>query len=158
MSDTFNIFDDSGWETESGREGYRHRSTPFGKRIGGELIGATLYELPPGERTWPYHWETVSEEWLLVVSGRPTLRAPDGERELSPGDVVAFPPGPAGAHGVENRGQERARIVILSTKGPLEAVHYPDTGKVGLWTLESGYVAIADEPAEPPDYWQVDDR
>ena len=30
------------------------------------------------------------EEWLLVVSGTPTLGGPEGERELVRGDVVVF--------------------------------------------------------------------
>jgi uncharacterized cupin superfamily protein len=124
--------------------------------LGGELLGASVYELPPGERTWPYHWETVSEEWLLVVSGRPTLRTPEGERELRPGDVAAFPRGERGAHAVENRGDETARIVIFSTKGPLEVVHYPESGKIGVWTADRGYVAITREQDEV-DYWQVDE-
>jgi hypothetical protein len=45
--------------------------------------------------------------------------------------------------------------VIFSTKGPLDAVHYPDTGKVGLWTAEGGYVAIAREQPDV-DYWDVE--
>jgi uncharacterized cupin superfamily protein len=155
VSDVFNILGDD-WDAESDREGYRHRSVAIGKRVGGELLGGSVYELPPGEKTWPYHWETVSEEWLLVVSGTPTLRSPDGERELRAGDVVAFPRGPRGAHGVENRSGEPARIVIFSTKGPLDAVHYPDTGKVGLWTAESGYVAITREQPDL-DYWDVEE-
>jgi uncharacterized cupin superfamily protein len=154
VTDVFNINGDE-WDSQSEREGHRHRSVAIGKRIGGELLGASLYELPPGERTWPYHYETVSEEWLLVVSGRPTLRAPDGERELRPGDVVAFPPGPRGAHGVENRADETARILIFSTKGPLEVVHYPDTGKVGIWTAGKGYIALTREQSAL-DYWDVD--
>jgi uncharacterized cupin superfamily protein len=157
VSGVFNIFGDAEW-SDNDREGYRHRAAPFGKLIRAELMGATLYDVPPGERTWPYHWESMSEEWLLVVSGQPTLRTPDGEQELRPGDVVAFPAGPGGAHGLENREEEPARVVILSTKGPLDVVHYPDTGKVGIWTAERGYVAIMDEPDEPPDYWQVEER
>jgi uncharacterized cupin superfamily protein len=39
---------------------------------------------------WPYHYTYGMEEWLLVVSGTPTLRVPEGERELARGDVVVF--------------------------------------------------------------------
>ncbi|HWH54653.1 MAG TPA: cupin domain-containing protein [Gaiellaceae bacterium] len=155
MSDVFNIFGDD-WDDESDREGYRHRSVAIGKRLGASLLGASVYELPPGERTWPYHYETVSEEWLLVVSGRPTLRTPDGERELAPGDVAVFPQGPTGAHGIENRSDETARIVIFSSKGPLDVVHYPDTGKVGVWTADRGYIALTREQPDL-DYWEVEE-
>ena len=49
--------------------------------------------MPPGEKLWPYHWELGCEEFLVVVSGTPTVRTPEGERELAPGDVVHFPEG-----------------------------------------------------------------
>jgi uncharacterized cupin superfamily protein len=155
VSQVFNIFGDD-WDSESDREGYRHRSVAIGKRLGAELLGASVYELPPGEHTWPFHYETVSEEWLLVITGRPTLRTPEGERGLEPGDVAVFPRGPAGAHKVENRTDEAARIVILSTKGPLDVVHYPESGKVGVWTAEKGYIAITREQPEL-DYWEVEE-
>ena len=53
---------------------------------------------------FPYHFHHGMEEWLLVVDGTPTLRTPDGERELRRGDVVCFPPGPDGAHQVRGPG------------------------------------------------------
>jgi uncharacterized cupin superfamily protein len=152
VTEVFNLFAEQDWDGENDRDGYRHRVIAVGKRLGGELLGASLYELPPGERTWPYHYETASEEWLLVVAGRPTLRTPDGERELEPGDVAVFPRGPEGGHKVENRTEETARVVLFSSKGPLDVIHYPDSGKVGIWTLSEGYVAmLRNEPQL--DYW-----
>ena len=59
-----------------------------------------MYELEPGTSTWPYQYECVEEEWLPCSTGTPTLREPDGEHELEPGDLVCFPPGPEGAHKV----------------------------------------------------------
>jgi hypothetical protein len=35
---------------------------------------------------WDSENEIGCEEWLIAVSGPPTLRGPDGERELAPGD------------------------------------------------------------------------
>jgi uncharacterized cupin superfamily protein len=80
-----------------------------------------------------------------------------GERELREGDVVAFPRGPRGAHAVANRTGEAVRILIVSTKGPLDVVHYPDSGKLGVWTAEHGYVAITPEQPDVQ-YWDVDER
>jgi len=155
VTDVFNILGDD-WDGESTRDGYRHRSVAIGKRLGAELLGASVYELPPGERTWPYHYEAASEEWLLVVSGRPTLRTPDGEQELEPGDVAVFARGPTGAHKLENRTEEPARLVIFSSKGPLDIVHYPDSGKLGVWTADRGYIAITPEQPDV-DYWEVEE-
>jgi uncharacterized cupin superfamily protein len=149
----FNLFGEQDWDDENDREGFRHRATAIGKRLGAELLGGSLYELPPGEKTWPYHYELGCEEWLVAVSGRPTLRGPDGERELEPGDVAVFPEGPAGAHQVLNRSGESCRVLILSSKSPVAIVHYPDSAKVGLWTESDGYQAML--RSEPDlDYWE----
>ena len=150
--DTFNLFAETEWDHVNEREGYAHKVTPFGRHLGAKLLGGSLYELPPGEKTWPYHYEQGAEEWLLVVSGKPTLRSQDGEQELEPGDVVVFPEGPAGAHQVRNGTDEAVRVVFFSSKTPLAIVHYPDSGKVGIWSQAEGYQAmLRDEPKL--DYW-----
>jgi len=153
---SFNLFGEQEWDGENDRAGYRHRVAAIGPRLGGRLLGGSLYELPPGEKTWPYHYEVGCEEWLIAVSGRPTLRTPADERELEPGEVVVFPEGPEGAHGVVNRTDEPARVLILSSKSPLAIVHYPDSGKVGIWSQAEGYqTLLRNEPKL--DYWDGED-
>src|SRR5262249_55389133 len=150
--DVFNLFAEHVWENEQERDGYRHRATRIGAPRGAERLGASLYELPPGESTWPYHYEHGAEEWLLVVAGRPTLRTPDGERQLEPGDVAVFREGPGGAHKVTNTTDEIVRVVIFSSKRPLGVAGYPDSRKLGIWTKDDGYIGIV--PDEPKlDYW-----
>jgi len=150
--EVFNLYGED-WDDEHDRPGFRRRSTVVGARIGGRLIGATLYEVDPGEKTWPYHLHHANEEWLLVVHGRPTLRRPDGERELAEGDVVCFKRGPEGAHQVINRSQAAVRVLILSTKLAPEVVEYPDSGKVGA--RDAGGERLFMLRAEPQlDYWE----
>jgi uncharacterized cupin superfamily protein len=152
--DVFNLFAEHEWDAVNDHEGFRHRRIAAGKQLGARLLGGSLYELPPGERTWPYHYEEGCEEWVVVVSGRPTLRAADGERELEPGDVAVFPEGPAGGHQFLNRSSEPCRMLILSSKSPIAIIHYPDSGKVGLWSAaEGGYQKLLpDGPGV--DYWE----
>ena len=121
-----NIFEPE-WEHEEDREGYRWRGVRIGRKIGGERIGASVYELDAGERTFPYHFHHGNEEWLLVLDGEPTLRAPDGEHRLAPWDVVCFPPGPDGAHVVTGPG----RVLIVSTMVSPSLTVYPDSDKIG---------------------------
>lgn len=138
-----NLHDD-GWERDHDREGYRWRA----KRIGGDLLGATLYDLPAGERTWPYHYHHGSEEWLLVVAGSPTLRTQEGERVLAEGDVVCFPAGPAGAHQVTGPG----RVLIASDLTVPRTSHYPDSDKVSART--SAEDALVFRAGDAADYWE----
>jgi uncharacterized cupin superfamily protein len=63
------------------------------------------------------HYEEPEEEWLLVVSGTPTLRHPDGEEQLEPWDLVFFPAGPTGAHLVRNNSESTARVAMFSSSG-----------------------------------------
>jgi uncharacterized cupin superfamily protein len=130
--------------------GFRFRGTSIRQPLGGELIGASLYEFDPGEQLWPYHYHRNNEEWLVVVAGTPVLRTPQGECELRAGDVVGFPEGEAGAHTLYNRSEGPARVAIFSTlrKG---SCTYPDSGKVSA----AGHVfRLADEV----DYWDGESR
>ena len=97
----------------------------------------SVYELPPGQAVSPYHYEEPEEEWLLVVSGTPTLRHPDGEEQLAPWDLVFFSAGPAGAHLVRNNSESTARVAMFSSSGAtVGAVVYPDTDMVWVWTAD----------------------
>ena len=115
-------------------DGYRFAFARLAPALGAVRLGASVYDLGPGQSSFPYHYEYGCEEWLLVVSGQPTLRHPGGEDELEPGDLVGFPEGPEGAHKVSNRTDETVRIMILSTKGGLGVAVYPDSDKVGVFT------------------------
>jgi uncharacterized cupin superfamily protein len=119
-------------------DGYRLAMARLAPQIGASKIGATVYELAPGQSSFPYHYEYGCEEWLLVIAGRPTLRHPAGENELEPGDLVCFPEGPEGAHKVTNRTDETTRIMILSTKAWPAVAVYPDSDKIGVFTEDEG--------------------
>jgi uncharacterized cupin superfamily protein len=117
-----NIWSD---EWESLGETEWERGTKSTRLPRGEALGASVYELPPGGRS-TYHFHHSSEEILVALRGRLTLRTPDGERELEAGDVVHFPRGPEGAHEQLNRSEEPVRYLMVSTRGGTEVVEYPD--------------------------------
>jgi uncharacterized cupin superfamily protein len=132
------------------RPGYHTRRRRLGPMLGARALGATVYELDPGERIWPYHWELGNEEWLLVLAGEPTLREADGERTLRPGDLVCFREGPGGAHQVRNDRAEVVRVAMLSTqRGPYVAF-YPDSRKLAVGGVGTD-VMVRAEPEL--DYW-----
>jgi uncharacterized cupin superfamily protein len=135
----------------------------FGEELGAILWGGTVYELAPGKKVCPHHWHFGEEEWLLVVSGTPTLRMPSGERELRPWDVAVFVRGEAGAHEVRNDSGEPVRIVMLSTASDPEVCVYPDSGKVGGvyagWSRKDGQkVTLVNRPEANLDYWDGEEK
>jgi uncharacterized cupin superfamily protein len=119
-------------------EGYKAGMYRFGKQLGAERTGTTVYELPPGQAICPYHYEYGEEEWLLVLTGRPTLRTPAGVTTLSPMDVAFFPVGPEGAHQVRNETADPVRVMMWSEVVTPSATAYPDSDKVGIWTGVEG--------------------
>jgi uncharacterized cupin superfamily protein len=124
-----NLLDDDGWLPRTWppeHPGFAWRR----KRVAGEHLGASLYALPPGEATFPYHYELGNDELLVVVAGSPTLRTADGERGLEPGDCIHFPSGEAGAHQVINRSDVEARILLVSNFALPRAAVQPDSRKM----------------------------
>jgi uncharacterized cupin superfamily protein len=91
----------------------------------GPGLGASVYELGPGNFV-VYHFHHGMEELLVVLRGRPTLRTPDGERQLDEGESVYFPVGPDGAHALRNDTGEPVRFLMASTRPSPEVVEYPD--------------------------------
>jgi uncharacterized cupin superfamily protein len=126
MSDANIWSDDWGEQQEdwSGGGALQKRLVPSGP-----LLGASLYELGPGN-FMIYHAHHGSEELLIVLRGRPTLRTPDDERQLEEGETVHFPPGPEGAHGIRNDTEEPVRYLVAGTRVSPEVVEYPDLGQL----------------------------
>ena len=95
------------------------RRARIGRQAGAVRLGASLWEIPPGEAAYPFHYHLAEEEMIVVLSGRPSLRTDSGWRELETGDV--------------NRGHEPVRMLALSTAAQPEVVVQPDSGKVGAF-------------------------
>jgi uncharacterized cupin superfamily protein len=149
---TFNLNGDE-WDGTRDREGWRVRAALVGQRFGGELIGATMSEVEPGSRLWPYHTHHLNEEWVIVLRGEPTLRTPEGEQVLKEGDVVCFPRGKDGAHQIINGTDSPIRVLMLSSMIDSDIVEYLDTGKVFATSVEGEPIMLA-RPGPTVEYWE----
>jgi uncharacterized cupin superfamily protein len=152
-----NVFEPRFEPEEDYPEGYGGRWAPVGREAGSEHLGASLYEVDPGQVLCPYHWHAGNEEMLIVLEGSPTLRTPDGRRQLEEGEVVAFPVGEEGAHTVINTGGEAVRLLMLSEMNAPEVVVYPDSDKVLARQEASGSPAVGLRAlfrlSDQADYW-----
>jgi uncharacterized cupin superfamily protein len=110
-----NLFEPS-WDAERDDPPFRWRRARLGRQAGARDLGASLFELRPGGATFPLHAHFANEELLVVLAGRPTLTGSDGSaRELETGELVACPAGREGAHRLDNKTDEPARVLIVST-------------------------------------------
>jgi uncharacterized cupin superfamily protein len=135
------------FDAEQDQPGFRWRRARLGRQAGLERLGLSVLEIQPGEATFPYHFHFGNEELLIVVEGRPSLRTPDGWRELEAGEVVGFPRGEGGAHQVVNRSDEPARVALVSEMVGPDVVVMPDSGKVQARENAPG--------ARDPGLWQI---
>jgi uncharacterized cupin superfamily protein len=153
MSKTPNVFSDE-WDELDDWSGGGAKST---RLVGpGPQLGVSVYELGPGNSA-VYHFHHGSEELLIVLHGRPTLRTPDGERQLAEGEVVHFPTGPEGAHGVRNDTDDAVRYLVAGIRVSPEVAEYPDTKQItaqartGSQTGERLWFVHDLEPESPSD-------
>jgi uncharacterized cupin superfamily protein len=116
------------WESDNRDTSVRNRTARLGAAAGARDLGAAVYELEPGGAVAPYHLHHGNEELLVVLRGRPVLRTPEGVRSLEEGAVVAFLPGPGGAHRITNPGPDPVRVLLISTMRFPEIAEHISTG------------------------------
>lgn len=110
-------------------EGFRSLRARLARQLGAQMVGASLWEVPPGEAAYPYHWHVSQEEIVVVLEGRPHLRTPEGWREVDEGEVLFFPTGEAGAHQLHNPTASTVRFLAVANQQP-DIILFPDSGKL----------------------------
>jgi uncharacterized cupin superfamily protein len=147
-----NAFTDDYEHDSDDPDGYRAAAIHVTRALGAASLAVKVFELPAGESLCPYHYE-YEEEWLVVLEGSVVVRVPDGEEQLERGDIVAFPPGAAGAHKVSNRGTTGARVMMFSSAREPAVSVYPDSDKIGVWPGSETDVVILRRGDGAVGYW-----
>jgi uncharacterized cupin superfamily protein len=146
--------------TELSENETEFRRKQLGEATDGEALGCSLYELPPGRKSWPYHYHTANEEAVYVLAGTGRLRHDGESHELRPGSYATFPADESGGHRVVNDSEDVLRYLAVSTMNEPDLTVYPDSGKFGVYvgappggrserSLE-GYYRVDDDV----DYWE----
>ena len=133
-------------------EGHRFSARSVTQGVGAKKTGMGVYEVEPGEATWPYHFELGEEEWIVVIEGEIVLRSPAGERTMRTGEVGCCVVGPEGAHAVRNAGASVARFAMLSSvSADADGAVYPDSGTFVVRTTGWSHRGRLGEPVP---YWE----
>ena len=110
-------------------EYYKHLIVP---REGNQCTVAIM-EIPPLKTSFPYHYHIAVTEVFYIISGEGAVITPEGERKVSSGDVIVFPPGKAGAHKIINTSQsEPLRYIDFDTTAQADVSFYPNSQKIGM--------------------------
>ncbi len=123
-------------------QSYKHNDFCYQEKrlriaAGGEKIGATLYQLMPGKKAFPFHFHHANEEAVFVLEGNGSLRTHKGLQKIKSGDYIAFPSGPEFAHQIINTSKKKLVFLCFSTMNYPEIVEYPDSKKVGFSALDT---------------------
>ncbi|MGE5641072.1 MAG: cupin domain-containing protein [Clostridia bacterium] len=98
----------------------------LGDVFGLKSFGVNLTRLAPGGESALRHWHTKQDEFVYIVSGRPTLVTDAGDTELSPGMVAGFKGGEANGHHLVNRTREDVVYLEVGDRTPGDEGRYPD--------------------------------
>ncbi|MGA8744849.1 MAG: cupin domain-containing protein [Solirubrobacterales bacterium] len=103
----------------------------------------------------PWHFHYCDEEVVIVLSGQPSLRTPDGVRDLKEGEAVRFGLGEEGAHQILNPTDRPVRFLALANNSPADIVVYPDSDKISVVERrpEGGGVRFTFRREEAVDFW-----
>jgi len=99
-------------------------------------LGASHVTLNPGAWSSQRHWHDDEDEMVIMLTGRAVLVEDDGERELGPGDVAAWPKGVTNGHHLINRSDEPSTFIAISA-GPRTTGGYSDIDMV--WTADGRF-------------------
>ena len=131
---------------------YDARMGQIAPRLGARKLGYNLTAIPPGKRAFPFHNHHSVEEMFYVIEGSGEVRIGAQTFPIRPGDIIACPPGDkAHAHQIVNTGQSEMKFLAVSTKDPLDACEYPDTGKIAVQGDGVRYVGYEKDQAN---YWE----
>ncbi|MBU3113057.1 cupin domain-containing protein [Clostridium lacusfryxellense] len=116
-----------------------HTSHKLSEIANSKYLKFEVRSLDPGKYSYPYHFHRNAEETFVILSGKATLRTPEGFTQLKEGDIVFFEIGPKGAHQLYNNNELPCRFLDMSTDMGLDVCEYPDSGKINILPYEEVY-------------------
>jgi len=104
--------------------------------LGATKLGCNLTVVSPGKKAWPHHVHHANDEMFVILAGEGTLRFGQERYPVRAGDVIVCPAGNASsAHQLINTSQAELRYLSISTNIHPEITEYPDSKKVGAYSI-----------------------
>ncbi len=125
---------DAVWTRRAAKEKFEYEKQELVAKKDAKQCTAAIMRIPPKKAGYPYHYHILNEECFYLISGVGTLRAPEGEPEVTAGDFLFFPRGETGAHILTNASETEPLVYLdIDTANEPEICFYPDSGKIGVW-------------------------
>ena len=88
--------------------------------------GVNLVTLPPGTASSQRHWHSAEDEFVYVLTGKPTLVTDAGRTPLEPGMCAGFPAGSGDGHHLINETDATVTYLEVGSRRPGDDVEYSD--------------------------------
>ena len=122
------------WDTLSHGDKIEHKRKNFTKDLTTNKMVASLYEIPPGKASWPFHYHMANEEMFYIIDGEGELRTHDKIIIVKQGDFLRFPIGEKGAHQLKNTSTDKPlKYIDFGTTHQPDMVFMPDSNKIGMF-------------------------
>ena len=99
---------------------------PLGDLFGLKNFGVNLTRLAPGGISALRHAHSKQDEFVYILSGRPTLHTDEGRTPLSPGMCAGFRAGTGNGHCLVNETAEDVVYLEVGDRTPGDEGTYPD--------------------------------
>lgn len=124
--------------------------TNLSRALGLTQLGASYFEVRPGESAFPFHVHYLEDEIIYVIAGTGSYRFGTETYAVKAGDFLSAPAGRAEmAHQLTNSGTETLKYICVSNLPETNVVELPDLGVLRVnHRKPGGYERV--ELAKPP--------
>lgn len=113
------------------RLGVAADETNVSRALGLKQLGASYFEVKPGEAAFPYHVHYGEDELIYVIAGEGTYRFGGNSHAVKAGDMLSAPAGgPDVAHQLTNTGTGILRYFCVSSLHRVNVSDLPDVGEL----------------------------
>ncbi len=103
--------------------------TNVSRPMGLTQLGASYFEVAPGEAAFPFHVHYQEDELIYVIAGEGTYRFGTASYPVKPGDILSAPAGREEvAHQLVNSGTETLKYICVSNLPAINVVELPELG------------------------------
>ena len=101
----------------------------FTRAMGLTMLGASYFEVKPGESAFPFHVHYLEDEIIVILEGEGTYRFGDTAHKVTVGDVLGAPAGRAElAHQLTNTGSGTLKYICVANQTETNVVELPEQG------------------------------
>ena len=101
----------------------------FTRAMGLTMLGASYFEVQPGESAFPFHVHYLEDEIIVILEGEGTYRFGETSHKVTVGDVLGAPAGRAElAHQLTNTGTGVLKYICVANQTETNVVELPEQG------------------------------